>query len=402
MRLRVALILAAALWPFAMVGASNAQDRPVKIGVLNDQASVYAGITGPGSVAAAKLAIEDMGGSMFGKPIELVFADHAHKPDLGSAIARKWFDTEGVDAIFDIYSSGVALAVQGIAEQKDKILVVSMASSRDISGKSCSPNGMQWANDGYEVANLTVKGASGDKPTSWYFLTVNYTAGHSIEHDAQKVIEAGGGKFLGAARFPLNTPDFSSFLLQAQNSGAKNIGFIGGGADMTNVIKQAAEFDITRLGQRFVPFSLTTVDIEALGNKPTQGMPLVLSYYWDESDKTKAWAERFKKAFGKLPSDPQANVYSAVLHYLKSVKAAGTTETKAVLAKMKSTPVEDLFTTGARIRADGRLMRDIYYAETKKPEEMKGPSDLIKLVQKVPGSEAFTPAGESECNLLKN
>ena len=295
MRLRVASILAAALWPFAMVGASNAQDRPVKIGILNDQASVYSSITGPGSVAAAKLAIEDMGGSMFGKPIELVFADHSHKPDLGSAIARKWFDTEGVDAIFDIYSSGVALAVQGIAEQKDKILVVSMASSRDISGKSCSPNGMQWANDGYEVANLTVKGASGDKPTSWYFLTVNYTAGHSIEHDAQKIIEAGGGKFLGAARFPLNTPDFSSFLLQAQSSGAKNIGFIGGGADMTNVIKQAAEFDIGRLGQRFVPFSLTTVDIEALGNKPTQGMPLVLSYYWDEFGQDQGLGRAFQE-----------------------------------------------------------------------------------------------------------
>ncbi len=294
---------------------------------------MYSAITGPGSVAAARLAIEDMGGSLLGKPIELVSADHGHKPDLGSAIARRWFDTEGVDAIFDIYSSGVALAVQGIAEQKNKLLVVSMASSRDISGKSCSPNGMQWANDGYEVANLTIKGSSGDKPTSWFFLTVDYTAGHSIEGDAKKMIEKGGGKFVGAVRFPLNTPDFSSFLLQAQNSGAKNIGFIGGGADMTNVIKQAAEFGIERTGQRFVPFSLTTVDVESLGNEATQGMPLVLSYYWDASDQTKAWAERFKKAFGKMPSDPQANVYSAVLHYLKSVKAAGTIDTAAVVAK---------------------------------------------------------------------
>ncbi len=399
---RISTVCAAIAWPLVLIGAAYAQEKPVKIGVLNDQASVYSSITGPGSVAAARLAIEDMGGTMFGKPIELVFADHAHKPDLGSAIARKWFDTEGVDAIFDIYSSGVALAVQGIAEQKDKILVVSMASSRDISGKSCSPNGMQWANDGYEIANLTIKGASGDKPTSWYFLTVDYAAGHSIEKDAQKLIEGGGGKFIGAARFPLNTPDFSSYLLQAQSSGAKNIGFIGGGADMTNVIKQAAEFNVGKSGQRFIPFSLTTVDIEALGNKPTQGMPLVLSYYWDESDKAKAWAERFKKAFGKLPSDPQANVYSAVLHYLKSVKAAGTTDTKVVLAKMKSTSVEDFFTKGARIRADGRLMRDIYYAETKAPEAMKSPSDLITLVKKIPGSEAFIPEAQSECKLLKN
>ncbi|OKO84436.1 ABC transporter permease [Bradyrhizobium sp. NAS80.1] len=396
-----ASMFAAALSPFLLFGVAAAQDKAVKVGVLNDQASVYSSITGPGSVAAARLAIEDMGGSMFGKPIELVYADHGHKPDVGSTIARRWFDTEGVDAIFDIYSSGVALAVQGIAEQKNKILVVSMASSRDIGGKSCSPNGMQWANDGYEVANLTVKGSSGDKPTSWYFITVDYTAGHSIERDAQKIIEAGGGKFLGAVRFPLNSPDFSSFLLRAQSSGAKNIGFIGGGADMTNAIKQAAEFEIGRTGQRFVPFSLTTVDIEALGNKATQGMPLVLSYYWDESEKTKAWAERFKKAFGKLPSDPQANVYSAVLHYLKSVKAAGTTDTTAVLAKMKEMPVEDLFTSGARIRADGRLMRDIYYAEAKKPDAMQGPTDLITLVKKMPGSEAFVPADESECKLLK-
>ncbi|RXT33331.1 ABC transporter substrate-binding protein [Bradyrhizobium betae] len=385
----------------AGMGMASAQDRPVKIGVLNDQASVYSAITGPGSVAAARLAIEDMGGTMFGKPIELISADHSHKPDIGSAIARRWFDVEGVDAIFDIYSSGVALAVQGIAEQKNKLLVVSMASSRDISGKSCSPNGMQWANDGYEVANLTIKGASDGKPTSWFFLTVDYAAGHSIERDSQKMIEQDGGKFVGAVRFPLNTPDFSSFLLQAQNSGAKNIGFIGGGADMTNAIKQAAEFGIDRTGQRFVPFSLTTVDIDALGNAATQGMPLVLSYYWDASDQTKAFAARFKKAFGKLPSDPQANVYSAVLHYLKSVKAAGTSETNAVLAKMRETPVEDLFTSGARIREDGRLMREVYYAETKKPDAMSGPTDLITLVKKMPGLDAFIPASESECKLIR-
>lgn len=396
-----ASIVAAALAPFLVIGAAAAQGSAVKVGILNDQASVYSGITGPGSVAAARLAIEDMGGTMFGKPIELVHADHGHKPDAGSAIARRWYDNEGVGAIFDIYSSGVSLAVQGIAEQKNKIVVVSMASSRDIGGKSCSPNGMQWANDGYQVGSLTVKGSSGDKPKSWYFITVDYTAGHSIERDAQRVLEANGGKFLGAVRFPINSPDFSSFLLRAQASGAQNIGFVGGGADMTNAIKQAAEFEIERNGQRFVPFSLTTVDVEALGNKATQGMPLVLSYYWDESDKTKAWAERFKKAFGKLPSDPQANVYSAVLHYLKAVKAAGTTDTTAVLAKMKEMPVEDMFTSGAHIRADGRLMRDVYYAEVNKPEAMKSPTDLITLVKKVPGSEAFVPVAESDCKLLK-
>lgn len=397
----LSLKLASLLVTCLVTGAAAQSDKPVKIGILNDQASVYSSITGPGSVAAARLAIEDIGGSLLGKPVEIVFADHAHKPDQGTTIARRWFDTEGVDAIFDIYSSGVALAVQGLAESKDKILVVSMASSRDISGKSCSPNGMQWANDGYEVANLTIKGASEGKPTSWYFITVDYTAGHSIEKDSQRMIEAAGGTFVGAVRFPLNTPDFSSFLLRAQSSGAKNIGFIGGGADLTNATKQASEFGIQQAGQRFIPFSMTTVDVDALSNKVTQGMPLVLSFYWDESEASKAWTERFKKAFGKMPTDPQANIYSAVLHYLKAVKAAGTTDTKTVLAKMKETPVNDFFTNGARIRADGRLMRDVYYAEAKAPDQMKSPTDSLTLVKKVSGVDAFTPEDQSDCKLLK-
>jgi branched-chain amino acid transport system substrate-binding protein len=395
------LMLASLILTCLAVGAAAQADKAVKVGILNDQASVYSSISGSGSVAAAKLAIEDMGGTLLGKPIELVFADHAHKPDQGTTIARRWFDVEGVDAIFDIYSSGVALAVQGLAEAKDKILVLSMASSGVISGKSCSPNGMQWANDGYEVANLTIKGVSEGKPTSWYFITVDYTAGHSIEKDSQKLIEASGGTFVGSVRFPLNTPDFSSFLLRAQASGAKNIGFIGGGADLTNATKQASEFGIQQAGQRFIPLSMTTVDIDALGNKVTQGMPLVLSFYWDESDATKAWTERFKKAFGKMPTDPQANVYSAVLHYLKAVKAAGTTENQTVLAKMKDTPVNDFFTSNARIRADGRLMRDVYFAEAKAPDEMRSQTDLLKLIKKVPGEQAFIPADQSECKLLK-
>lgn len=400
MRFSKAKYACAALLVAGSLTSAGAQDKAVKVGVLNDQASVYSSITGPGSVAAARLAIEDFGGTMFGKPIELVSADHGHKPDVGSGIARRWFDVEGVDAIFDFYSSGVSLAVQGVAEQKNKIVVVSMASSRDISGKSCSPNGMQWANDGYSVANLTIKGAS-PTPTSWFFLTVDYTAGHSIEKDSQRIIEAAGGKFLGAVRFPLNTPDFSSYLLRAQSSGAKNIGFIGGGADMANSIKQAGEFGIEKAGQRFVPVSLTTVEVESLGNKVTAGMPLVFSFYWDENDATRAWTERFKKAFGKMPTDPQANVYSAVTHYLKAVKAVGSTDTTAVLAKMKSTPVEDFFTKGAKIRGDGRLMRDLYYAEAKKPEEMKGPTDLVKLVKKYTGEQSFIPVADSECKLLK-
>lgn len=396
--LRSFVILAALA---AALPAAAQAPGPVKVGILNDQASVYSSITGEGSVAAARLAIEDMRGTLLGRPIELVAADHGHKPDVGSSIARRWFDTEGVGAIFDIYSSAVSLAVQRIAEDKNKVLVVSMASSGLIGGKQCSPNGMQWANDGYEVSKLTTGGSGEADPGSWFFLTVDYAAGHSIEADATKMITAAGGKVLGAVRFPLGTPDFSSFLLRAQASGAKKVGFIGGGADMTNSMKQAEEFGLARTGQRFVPFSLTTVDVYGVGNKVAAGMPVVLSFYWDENAETRAWTERFRKATGKMPSDPQANVYSAVLHYLKAVKAAGTTETAVVLARMKETPVDDFFTRGARVRADGRLMRDVYYAEVKGPDAMSGKDDLLKLVRRVPGPEAFIPEAESECRLLR-
>jgi branched-chain amino acid transport system substrate-binding protein len=296
----------------------------------------------------------------------------------------------------------VSLAVQKVAEEKGKVLAISMASSRDISGKSCSPNGMQFANDGYSVANLTIKGAAATKPNTWYFLTVDYAAGHSIEKDSQRMIEDAGGKFIGSSRFPLGSPDFSSFLLQAQASKAHYIAFIGGGADMINAIKQAAEFGLQSGAQQFVPFSVTTDDVFAVGSKTAAGLPVILSFYWDETPATRAWTERFKKASGgKMPTDPQANVYSAVLHYLKAVKAVGSTDTKAVLAKMKSTPVDDFFTKGARIREDGRVMRPLYYGLVKAPNQMKNPTDLLTLAKKFSGEEAFIPAAMSECPLLK-
>ncbi|MBN8939848.1 MAG: ABC transporter substrate-binding protein [Rhizobiales bacterium] len=393
---------AATLALVGQAGIAAAQaPAPIKIGILNDQSGVYSSITGPGSVAAARLAIEDVGGSVLGRPVEIVVADHQHKPDLGSTIAREWFDVQGVDAIFDIYSSGVSLAVQKIAQDKNKLLVVSMASSGLISGQQCSANGMQWANDGFVVSNLTVRGPAGSAPTSWFFITVDYTAGHSIEADASRMIKAAGGTVAGAVRFPIGSPDFSSFLLRAQSSGAKNIGFIGGGTDMINAMKQADEFGIRAAGQRFVPFSMTTVDISAVGSQVAAGMPLVLSFYWGENEATQRWADRFKRVTGRLPTDPQANVYSAVLHYLKSVQAAGTRDTTAVLARMRATPVEDFFTHGARIRADGRLMRDVFYAEAKAPGQMRNADDLLTLVSRVPGEQAFTPAQQSECPLMR-
>ena len=399
MKLRI-LLASAALLVLTQAPFALAQTKAVKIGVLNDQGGPYSSVTGPGAVAAARMAIEDVGGPVLGKPVELVSADHQHKPDVGSAIARRWYDAEGVDAVFDIYNSGVALAVQRLAQEKNKVLISSV-NTAEITGKSCATNGLQWGGDGYALANLTVKGAYKGKPESWYFLTVDYAAGHSLEKDARAAVEAQGGKTLGAVRFPLGSTDFSSYLLQAQASKADNIGILGGGTDLLNAIKQADEFQIRKTKQKVIPFALTTADVVALTNQTAQGFPLVMSFYWDENPATRAWTERFRKSQGKLPTDLQANVYSAVLHYLKAVQAAGTTDAKAVLAKMRDTPVEDFYTHGARIREDGRLMRDMIYAEAKAPGQMKSKDDLVSVVKRFTGEQAFLPRALSECPLVK-
>ena len=399
MKLRI-LLASAALLVLTQAPFALAQTKAVKIGVLNDQGGPYSSVTGPGAVAAARMAIEDVGGAVLGKPVELVAADHQHKPDVGSAIARRWYDAEGVDAVFDIYNSGVALAVQRLAQEKNKVLISSV-NTAEITGKSCATNGLQWGGDGYALANLTVKGAYKGKPESWYFLTVDYAAGHSLEKDARAAVEAQGGKVLGAVRFPLGSTDFSSYLLQAQASKADNIGILGGGTDLLNAIKQADEFQIRKTKQKVIPFALTTADVVALTNQTAQGFPLVMSFYWDENAATRAWTERFRKSQGKLPTDLQANVYSAVLHYLKAVQAAGTTDAKAVLAKMRDTPVEDFYTHGARIREDGRLMRDMIYAEAKAPGQMKSKDDLVSVVKRFTGEQAFLPRALSECPLVK-
>ena len=399
MKLRI-LLASAALLVLTQAPFALAQTKAVKIGVLNDQGGPYSSVTGPGAVAAARMAIEDVGGAVLGKPVELVAADHQHKPDVGSAIARRWYDAEGVDAVFDIYNSGVALAVQRLAQEKNKVLISSV-NTAEVTGKSCATNGLQWGGDGYALANLTVKGAYKGKPESWYFLTVDYAAGHSLEKDARAAVEAQGGKVLGAVRFPLGSTDFSSYLLQAQASKADNIGILGGGTDLLNAVKQADEFQIRKTRQKVIPFALTTADVVALTNQTAQGFPLVMSFYWDENPATRAWTERFRKSQGKLPTDLQANVYSAVLHYLKAVQAAGTTDAKAVLAKMRDTPVEDFYTHGARIREDGRLMRDMIYAEAKAPGQMKSKDDLVSVVKRFTGEQAFLPRALSECPLVK-
>lgn len=377
------------------------QNNAVKIGVLSDIGGPYSDVTGPGSITAAKMAIEDMGGNILGNPVELVSADHKHKPDLGSSIARRWFDAESVDAIFDIYNSGVALAVQKLAEEKDKILI-STVNSGKLTGDSCSTHGFQWGPDGYSLATITVKGVQGDKKSSWYFMTVDYTAGHSLEGDASRTVEELGGSVKGHVRFPLGTTDFSSFLLRAQASKADYIGFIGGGSDLANATKQSNEFQIQATNQKFMTTSLTTADIIGLGSDITSGLPIVYSFYWNQSPESRAWADRFYKIQGTMPTDMQANVYSAVTHYLKSVKQAGTTETAAVLKTMKELPVNDFYTSDAHIRDDGRLMRDIYFGWVKAPSEKEDEYDLIDIVDTFSGEESFISASLSECHLLTN
>lgn len=395
----IKLLLGMTLTCLAAATALAAGD-PIKIGVLTDQSGPYSQIVGPGSVTAAKLAVEDMGGTVIDRPVEVIMGDHQHKPDLGASIARRWFDQDGVRAIFDIYNSGVALAVQELAKSKDRLLI-STVNSGALTGNSCSNHGMQWGPDGHALASITVKGVEGDNPKSWYFMTVDYTAGHSLEADARRAVEQVGGQWKGAVRFPLGAPDFSSYLLQAQASKAENIGFAGGGSDLLNAAKQFDEFQLASGGQRFVTTSLTTADIDALGVDVAAGFPIVFSFYWDLSSATQEWSDRFRKIHGSLPTDMQANVYSAVLHYLKAVKAAGTVDTETVLEKMRELPVNDMFTEDARIRADGRLMRDIYFGTIKAVSDRKNDSDLINVERKFAGEEAFLPADESECPLLK-
>ncbi|MBK6866843.1 MAG: ABC transporter substrate-binding protein [Burkholderiales bacterium] len=307
---KLLFILAVCAAGHANLGMAQS-NQPVKIGILNDQSGPYSSITGPGAVVAARLAVEDVGGTLLGRPVEVLVADHQHKPDIGASIARRWFDTDGVSAIFDIYNSGVALAVQKIAEDKNKLLI-STVNSGELTGKSCSHNGMQWGPDSYALATLTVKGVDETKPSSWYFLTVDYTAGHSLEQYARQTVEKMGGKVMGAVRFPLGTTDFSSFLLQAQTSKANNVAIVGGGADVLNAAKQADEFQLQRTGQRLVTPSMTTAEAAALDSKMGAGLPIVFSFYWDQSPETRAWAERFRKIHGSLPTDIQANVYRKV------------------------------------------------------------------------------------------
>jgi branched-chain amino acid transport system substrate-binding protein len=383
--------------------AAQAQisDDVVKIGVMNDMSGLYADISGQGSVEAARMAIADFGGTVNGKKIELVSADHQNKPDVGGAIARQWYDNDKVDAIVDVPTSSVALAVQDVARERKKVFLISGAASSDLTGKACSPTGIHWTYDTVALANGTgsaVVKAGGD---TWFFITADYAFGHALERDTSAVVTANGGKVLGAVRVPLNTPDFSSYLLQAQASKAKIVGLANAGGDTINSIKQAAEFGLVEGGQKLAGLLVFVTDIHSLGLKTANGLQLTEAFYWDQNDETRAWSKRFTEKVNHAPTMVQAGVYGAVMHYLNAIKAIGSDDGLTVVKKMKETPINDFMTKNGKILDNGRVIRDMYLFEVKKPAESKGPWDYYKQIATIPGEQAFKRPGGNECPLVK-
>ncbi|PZU91926.1 MAG: ABC transporter permease [Chelatococcus sp.] len=394
--------LAATALAGMMASPALAQQISVKAGVLNDRSGVYADLSGEGSVIAARMAVEDFKAAEKGIKVDIVSADHQNKPDVGSTIARQWYDQDGVDLILDVPTSSVALAVSQITKDKNKILINSGAGTSDLTGKACSPNTIHWTYDTYALGQGTggamVK-AGGD---TWFFVTADYAFGHALERDTAAVVQKSGGKVLGQVRTPFPGTDFSSFLLQAQASKAKVIGLANAGGDLINSVKQASEFGITQGGQKLAGLLTFITEVNALGLQAAQGLVLTESFYWDKDDQTRAWSERFAKLNGgKKPTMVHAGVYSGMLHYLKAVEATKSKDATAVVAKMKDTPTDDpLFGKGS-VRADGRKLHDMYLYEVKKPAESKGPWDYYKLISTIPADQAFRPVTEGDCPLVK-
>ena len=389
----------------ALIGAAQAQglsDDVVKIGVLTDMSSIYADNAGPGSVAAAQMAIDDFGGRVLGKKVELIYADNLNKPEVGANITREWIDRQGVDAIVDVPNSAVAFAVQELTRNKNRVFLATGTASSRLTGDACSPTTVHWTYDTYALANGTgqaVVQAGGD---SWFFIAADFAVGTALMADTERVVKANGGRVLGSVRHPINSADFSSYLLQAQASKAKIIGLATAGGDLINLVKQAAEYKIVQGGQRLAGLLVFIADIRSLGLETAQGLMLTSAFYWDLNDETRAWSKRFAARYAKVPTMIHAGTYGAVTHYLKAIAAAGTDEAKAVVAKMKATPVNDFMTKNGVIRADGRLVRDMYLFQVKAPSESRGGFDYYKLVATIPGDKAFRPLGEGGCKLVGN
>ncbi len=377
--------------------SSRAQTAPVRVGVLTDMTGLYADAIGPGSFLAARMAAEDAGGTVLGRKIEILSADNQNKADIGSAIARQWYDREQVGMVVGMDNSSVALAVEQVARERNGIAVAIAVGTNDFTGKFCTPNAFSWNYDSYSLTHGVAGSLVARGLDSWFFLTVDYAFGASLENDASDAVRKAGGKVLGSVKHPLNAGDFSSYLVAAKASGAKVVALANGGLDMTSAIKQASEFGLQQGGQSLVPMLCTNTDIHALGLPVAQGISLMTSFTWNRNEQTRAWAARFKARHPTMPSMDHAATYSATAHYLKAVAAAGTTDTQAVVAKMREVPVKDFYADNATLRADGRLIHDMFLVKVKKPAESSGAWDYEEVVQTVPGDKAFRPLAEAGC-----
>lgn len=392
--LAAAMVLAgAALSPLA-----QAAGEPVRIGVLGDQSSNFADSGGPGSVTATRMAVEDFGGKVLDRPIEVLVADHQNKADTGIGIAREWYETKGVGVIVDFASSAIALGVQDIARKLDKIALYTTASSSDLIGKACSPNGMQWGAENWSNSAPLMTALASEPGSTFFFITVDYTFGHQLEDVSRKAIEASGGKVLGAVRVPLNTLDMSSYLLAAKSSGAKVIVLAQSGTDLVTAMKQASEYGISARQKIAAPILFLT-DIDAIGLKTLAGLQFIQTWYWDQDEKSRAWAKRYFERMKKMPNESHAALYAAVTHYLNAVKDAGTSDTQAVLKRMKETPIDGLISQNGRILKNGRAAYDRFVVQVKAPSESKYPWDFLKVATRIPAEKAFRTPADAGCTI---
>lgn len=387
---------------FMALAATTAWAEPYRLGVLTDMSGMNFDLSGQGSVVAAQMAVEDFGGKLLGEPVEVIVGDHQNKPDIGSTLARRWIDEQNVRAVIDVPTSSVAMAVQEITRNTDTAFLVSTAGSSDLTGKACSPTTAQWTWDTYALANGTGRAITQEGAKKWYFITVDYTFGHALARDTSEAVRAAGGEVIGEVKHPRETTDFSSYLLQAQSSGADVIALANSSGDTMTALKQAKEFGITEGGQRIAGMLLFISDVHAVGLETAQGLTLTTGFYWDLDDETRAWSKRFSERMnGKMPTMVHAGVYSVVMNYLKAAEAAKSVSGKAAIGQMRKMDISDFFARNGRLREDGRMVHDMYLVQVKKPEESKGPWDYYKVLRTIPGDEAFRPLDKSECPLVK-
>ena len=400
---KLLVLVAAAVIVSNLAAAQTAgiSDDAVKIGVLTDMSGQFSHESGEGAVTAVKMAVEDFGGKVFGKPIEVLVADHQNKPDTASALARKWFDVDHVDMVANLINSSIALTVSQLAKEKNKIAIINGSGSSRLTNDACTPNSIHYAYDTYALARGTGSALMKGDQKSWYFLTADYAFGHALEADTSAVVKAMGGEVVGSTRYPIETFDQSSFLLQAQGSKAQVVALAGSGNVLVNAIKSAQEFGIRKNGQTLAGLLVWITDIKSLGLETAQGLVLTNAFYWDRDDETRAWSKRFQERMKRMPHMGDAGDYSSTMHYLKAVQAAGTDEAQAVMRKMREIPVNDFFAKNGRVREDGRMVHDMYVYEVKKPSESKGEWDYYKLREVIPGDQAFRPLKDSACPLVK-